>query len=33
MQLEAGWRRIGVGGRVRHVVELLDEAYSGHRPD
>jgi glycolate oxidase iron-sulfur subunit len=33
MQLEAGWRRIGVPGRVRHVVELLDEAYSGHRPD
>ncbi len=28
LQLEAGMRRYGVKGQVRHVVELLDEAYS-----
>lgn len=28
LQLEAGLRRYGVKGKVRHVVELLDEAYA-----
>ena len=29
LQLEAGVRRAGLGARVAHVVELLDEAYGG----
>jgi len=29
LQLEAGLRRYGVKGTVRHVTELLDEAYGG----
>jgi glycolate oxidase iron-sulfur subunit len=29
IQLEAGVRKWGRGERVVHVVELLDEAYSG----
>lgn len=28
LQLEAGMRRYGVKGKVRHVVELLDDAYA-----
>ena len=27
MQLDRGLRRAGLDGEVRHVVELLDEAY------
>jgi glycolate oxidase iron-sulfur subunit len=33
MQLEAGLRRAKVPGRVVHVVELLDEAYSAEERD
>jgi glycolate oxidase iron-sulfur subunit len=29
IQLEAGVKQYGRGQRVRHVVELLDEAYGG----
>jgi glycolate oxidase iron-sulfur subunit len=29
MQLEAGLQRAGLPGEVRHVVEILDEAYAG----
>jgi glycolate oxidase iron-sulfur subunit len=31
MQLDKGLRRAGVRGEVKHVVELLDEAYGGPR--
>ena len=32
LQLEAGLRRTGMPGRVLHVIELLDEAYTSGQP-
>jgi glycolate oxidase iron-sulfur subunit len=32
LQLQAGVRLHGTGQRVMHVVEILDEAYSGTNP-
>jgi hypothetical protein len=29
MQLDKGLRRAGLPGQVKHLVELLDEAYAG----
>jgi glycolate oxidase iron-sulfur subunit len=31
MQLNRGMRRAGLRGEVKHVIELVDEAYGGPR--
>ena len=33
MQLQRGMQRAGLAGEVKHVVELMDEAYGGRRLD